>query len=129
MLKFTADLIPKDKIRFALGIGTPEDIIRSYELGWDMFDCVIPTREGRHGRLFKLKIKNKKLKIDFESYNINNAKFSQDFSPINPDSKIPELREYSKAYLHHLFKMREHLGQKLASLNNLEFYNNIIKGL
>jgi len=125
ILKFTADLIPEDKLRFALGVGTPEDIIRSYELGWDMFDCVIPTREGRHGRLFKVK----KNKWGYETFNINNAKFSKDFSSINKDSEIPDLRDYSKAYLHHLFRMKEHLGYKLASLNNLEFYSNLIKGL
>lgn len=129
ILKFTADLIPEDKLRFALGIGTPEDIIKSYYFGWDIFDCVIPTREGRHGRLFKSKTKNQKSKWVHETFNINNAKFAKDFSPINPDSKITELKEYSKAYLHHLFKMRENLGQKLASLNNLEFYNKIIKNL
>ncbi len=129
ILEYTANLIPEDKLRFALGIGLPEDIIRSYKLGWDMFDCVIPTREGRHGKLFKSRSKNQKSKWGYETFNINNAKFSRDFSPINPKSNILELREYSKAYLHHLFKMREHLGQKLASLNNLEFYNNIVKKL
>lgn len=140
ILKFTADLVPEDKLRFALGVGTPEDIIRSYELGWDMFDCVIPTREGRHGRLFyschsersegsRDSSPTSQNDIKYDTYNINNVKFKNDFSPINPDSKISELREHSKAYLHHLFKMHEHLGQKFASLNNLEFYNNIIKKL
>lgn len=135
VLEYTADLIPKDSTRFALGIGTPEDIIRCVAMGWDMFDCVIPTREGRHGKLFlwkrksKFRITNSESQITklYKAINITNAKFVKDFSPINKSSKLPELREYSKAYLHHLFKSKEALGQKLASLNNLEFYMDLIE--
>jgi len=147
-LQFTADLIPEDSIRFALGIGLPEDIVRCALMGWDIFDCVIPTREGRHGRLFLWKgnfnlqpliykqIQNPKFppnrrtgKIQnfYKTININNAKFALDFLPINENSKILELREYTKAYLHHLFKLKEPLGQKLASLNNLEFYIDLLE--
>jgi queuine tRNA-ribosyltransferase len=145
VLSYTANLIPQNALCFALGIGTPEDIVRCVKLGWDMFDCVIPTREGRHGRLFeqitnyKLQITNKsqnkpevseqKSKIIYKSYNINNAKFKTDFSGINSDSKIPELRNYSKAYLNHVFRMNDPLAQRLASLNNLEIYNNLLKKL
>ncbi|MFH1426916.1 MAG: tRNA guanosine(34) transglycosylase Tgt, partial [Patescibacteria group bacterium] len=157
VLKFTADLIPEKAIKFALGIGKPEDIIRCVKMGWQMFDCVIPTREGRHGRLFLWKRKsniqipirqladqiNSKFKIQnsnsvisgqisknlYKTININNSKFSADNSAINMNSKLPELREYSKAYLHHLFKMNEPLGQKLATLNNLEFYLDMMKNL
>jgi len=135
----TAKAIPADSIRFALGVGTPEDIYRSYLMGWDIFDCVIPTREGRHGRLFYFK-KNftgfiKPKKIDqpinkapdfYETKNINNANWANDFSPINANSQIPELRNYTKAYLHHLFRLNEGLGQKLASLNNLEFFADLM---
>jgi queuine tRNA-ribosyltransferase len=135
VLKYTANLIPENKIRFALGVGTPEDIIRSARMGWDMFDCVIPTREGRHGRLFlwkrnsKGKTPNSKLQNSYETVNIINSKFSTDFSPINPDSKLKELRTASKAYLHHLFKLKEPLGQRLATLNNLEFYLDLMEVL
>jgi len=124
VLKATADFIPKNALRFALGIGTPEDIYRCVKMGWDMFDCVIPTREGRHGKLFFLKRFPK-----YESVNINNAKFAADFRPINKDSRLPELRRNSRAYLHHLFRLREPLGQKLASLNNLGFYQEFISNL
>ncbi|MDD5032247.1 MAG: tRNA guanosine(34) transglycosylase Tgt [Patescibacteria group bacterium] len=141
VLQFTADLIPKDSIRFALGIGLPEDIIRSAAMGWDIFDCVIPTREGRHGKLFfqrksnfqfsifnfQKNLKSRNANKFYQTININNAKFSKDFSPINPESKLPELREYSKAYLHYLFKLKEPLGAKLASLNNLEFYMKLME--
>jgi queuine tRNA-ribosyltransferase len=150
VLKRTAEFIPKDSLRFALGIGTPEDIVRCASYGWDMFDCVIPTREGRHGRLF-LRKRNSKLKIInskqipnpkpclpagrsqipnfYETINILNSKFSTDFSPINFDSKLPELRDHSKAYLNHLFKLKDPLGARLATLNNLEFYLELMKKL
>jgi queuine tRNA-ribosyltransferase len=151
----TAKALPGNKPRFALGIGTPEDIIRCSALGWDMFDCVIPTREGRHGRLFNWKPGNNLIpkkhslssganrspdqirtssktpcndKIKNTFYNtvsITNSRFASDMAPINPESKFKELKNYSKAFLHHLFKMRDPFGARLASLNNLEFYNEL----
>ncbi len=135
VLRETAAMIPEKALRFALGIGLPEDILRCASYGWDMFDCVIPTREGRHGRLF-LPAQDWKKKAGayrggkqnfYKTANINNARFAKDFSPINPDSRLPELREYSKAYLNHLFKTKEALGAKLASLNNLEFYMELME--
>ncbi|MEI6835878.1 MAG: tRNA guanosine(34) transglycosylase Tgt [Candidatus Falkowbacteria bacterium] len=138
----TASYIPQEAIRFALGVGTPDDIYRSYMMGWDMFDCVIPTREGRHGRLFNFTPKFKGFKKPkdlnqpiteapefYTTLNISNAEFTADFSPINAKSKIPELRNHTKAYLHHLFKVNEPLGQKLASLNNLEFFADLMESL
>jgi queuine tRNA-ribosyltransferase len=131
VLKYTAGLIPADKYKFALGIGTPEDILRCFSFGWELFDCVIPTREGRHGKLFFFKDFQKPLTLKnlkfYKTININNRKFSFDLSPINKNSKIKELRQYSKAYLNHLFKIKEPLGAKLAGLNNLEFYNDLIR--
>jgi queuine tRNA-ribosyltransferase len=151
VLKFTADLIPNDKIKFALGVGLPEDIVRCYQMGWEMFDCVIPTREGRHGKLFfaspvalaKGDWKNKKSGVNlpplkggikggrdfYKTINIGNARFAADFSPINKKSALKILREHSLAYLHHLFKIKDPLGARLASLNNLEFYSELIKSL
>lgn len=136
VLKQTASFIPENKLRFALGVGTPADIIKCVSYGWDMFDCVIPTREGRHGKLFfkkklKFPISNfqflKNAKKFYETINITNSKFERDFSPINPYSKLEELRRHSKAYLRHLFKLKEPLGARLASLNNLEFYMDFFK--
>jgi len=128
VLSYTADLIPEDKLRFGLGIGTPEDIVRCARMGWDMFDCVIPTREGRHGRLFFWSGKGELNKINFyKTINITNAKFKKDFTPININSRLPELKEYSRAYLHHLLKTNEALGHRLSSLNNLEFYLDLMK--
>jgi len=120
----TASFIPEKALRFALGIGTPEDIVRCAKMGWDMFDCVIPTREGRHGKLF-IAGKNQ----EYSNININNARFSLDFTAINKGSKINELKNHSRSYLHHLFKLNELLGQKMASLNNLEFYQNLLAKL
>ncbi len=143
VLKRTAEFIPENSLRFALGIGTPEDIVRCASYGWDMFDCVIPTREGRHGRLFlwkrnsKSKILNPKQILNsksqilnfYQTINILNSKFSTDFSPINSNSKLPELRDHSNAYLNHLFKLKDPLGARLATLNNLEFYLELMKKL
>ncbi len=160
VLSYTADLIPERDIRFGLGMGMPDDIVTCVTLGWDMFDCVIPTREGRHGKLFlpspyplplrtsrergarkkhfKLALfsheermgEEQKMRENFYyTININNAKFKDDFSPININSKLPELRQYCKAYLHHLFKINEPLGARLASLNNFEFYLELMAGI
>ena len=133
-LEGTAGYIPEDKLRFGLGIGLPLDIIKSVKMGWDMFDCVIPTREGRHGRLFlrKRNLRSGPLSLNantknfYQTINITNAKFTKDFSPINRDSALPELQKYSKAFLNYLFKIKEPLALRLASLNNLEFYLKIL---
>ncbi len=129
VLKKTADFIPRDALRFALGIGTPEDIVRCAKMGWDMFDCVIPTREGRHGKLFSLGSGSLGSGFKYKTFNINNAKFAKDFTAINKSSHLVELKNNSRAYLHHLFRLNEPLGHKLASLNNLEFYQSIIRAL
>lgn len=153
-LQFTADIIPQDKLRFGLGIGSPNDILRAVKMGWDMFDCVIPTREARHGKLYSSRHPerrapkatgvegyndSRKTKLypstslrfaqddGFKSINITNAKFKKDFTPINAKSKLPELRHYSKSYLHHLFKTQEPLALRLATLNNVEFYLDLMK--
>ena len=86
-----------------------------------MFDCVIPTREARHGRLYFGNLKNN------STININNAKFKNALSAINSKSNILELREYTKGYLRHLFSVKEPLALRLATLNNIEFYLNLMK--
>ena len=130
ILKKTASFIPENSLRFALGVGRPGDIKICTQLGWDMFDCVIPTREGRHGKLFldeEKPLLNKKNRTKF--INIGNAIFNQDFTVINKSSNIKALKTYSKAYLKHLFQLKEPLGQKLAALNNLEFYQKLMTEL
>ena len=124
-------LMPEDKPRYLMGVGYPQEIVQAVAYGIDMFDCVIPTREGRHGRLFQFTGKDIKAGSEdfFSVLRIMNAEYGHDFSPINKESKIPELQNYSKAYLHHLFKTNETLGLRLATLNNLEFYLALMKRL
>ncbi|NCT54664.1 tRNA guanosine(34) transglycosylase Tgt [Candidatus Falkowbacteria bacterium] len=128
ILKKTASFIPENSLRFALGVGSPEDIKICAELGWDMFDCVIPTREGRHGKLF-LDGAQSLIKVKTRSINISNAIFNQDFTAINKRSNIKALKTHSRSYLKHLFQLKEPLGQKLAALNNLEFYQKLMTEL
>jgi queuine tRNA-ribosyltransferase len=119
----TASFIPKDKPRFALGIGNPSDIVQCYKLGWDMFDCVVPTREGRHGRLFIMKSKKIKNKNNFyKTINIVNARFKNDFTSIDENCDCYACKNYTKGYLHHLFRVGEPLGAQMAALHNLKFY-------
>lgn len=131
----TASVIPEESVRFALGVGTPEDIARFHRAGWDMFDCVIPTREGRHGRLFlrkdRSKGESKKSKVEdsYETINIQNSRFAEDFSPIDPECDCPLCANHSAAYLHHLFRVGDPLGGRLASLHNLRFYSRLMEGL
>ena len=133
VLDWVTPILPEDKPRYLMGVGYPEQIIQSVKRGIDMFDCVIPTREARHGKLFlwcKAKSHGKSSKklsiinyqLSHNTIQITNSKFTRNFSPINTDSRFPCLREYSLAYLRHLFKIGEPLAPRLATLNNLEFY-------
>jgi queuine tRNA-ribosyltransferase len=115
-------ILEEHKPRHLLGVGTPKDIVQMVARGIDMFDCVYPTRNARHGSLFYW--------VDettYETVHITNKRFAQDFTPINPDSTIPQLRDYSKAYLRHLFITKELLAYRLATLHNLEFYYDLMK--
>ncbi len=147
ILAKTAAFIPEKSIRFALGIGTPADIVRCFALGWDMFDCVIPTREGRHGRLFVWKDLSKNdehrtineekaisndtvLPDDFyETININNERFREDFTPIDSTCDCTACKQYSRAYIRHLFSVSEPLAQHLTSIHNLRFYARLMERL
>ncbi len=111
--------LPENKPRYLMGLGKPEEIVQAVKQGIDMFDCVIPTREARHGRLYLVNGNwNLGRENFYKTININNAKFAKDLSPINQTN----LKQYSKAYLHHLFRTNEPLGMRLATLNNLGFY-------
>ena len=135
VIDWVAPALPKDKPRYLMGAGKPEQIIESVKRGIDMFDCVIPTREARHGRLYLWsrlgrglnKQVNLARKDFYRTIQITNAKFSRDMFPINSVSKMPELRQYSKAYLRHLFKTEEPLALRLATLNNVEFYLDLMR--
>jgi queuine tRNA-ribosyltransferase len=128
ILEKTASFIPEDSLRFALGVGNPNDIVKCSSYGWDMFDCVIPTREARHGRIFlwqgKGDIKNKNF---YKTINITNAKFKGKLNPVDKNCDCELCKNYSSGYLHHLFKMNESLGARLASIHNLKFYLDLMK--
>ncbi len=126
VLEFLKDKMPIDKPRYLMGVGYPENIISAVKNGIDMFDCVIPTREARHGRMYFFNNLTLKSKF-YKTINITNAKFANYKSAINKDSNIEELRIYSKAYLHHLFKVGDVLALRLATLNNIEFYLDFMK--
>jgi queuine tRNA-ribosyltransferase len=99
-----------------MGVGKPRDIVESVARGIDMFDCVIPTRSGRHGQAW----------TDDGPLNITNARFAEDLSPLDEASDCPASRDYSKAYLHHLFKANELLGQTLLSWHNVAYYQALV---
>lgn len=122
VLDYTVPELSCHKPRYLMGVGKPENIIEAVKRGIDMFDCVIPTRNARHGQLYLWK-HGRDIRGDFyAATSITNKKFQTDFSPINQFSKFPELRGCTKAYLHHLFRVREPLSLRLATLNNVEFY-------
>jgi queuine tRNA-ribosyltransferase len=112
MTELVCGILPKDKPRYLMGVGTPENILESIALGVDMFDCVMPTRNGRNGMLFTKK----------GIINIKNKKWENDFSPVDAEGASFVDHQYSKAYLRHLFVAKEMLGGMIASLHNLSFY-------
>lgn len=112
MCALVCEILPEDKPRYLMGVGTPANILENISLGVDMFDCVMPTRNARHGLLF----------TRHGIRNIRNAKYKDDFSPIDPDSDLREDRDYTLAYLRHLFVSGESLALQLASLHNINFY-------
>ncbi len=112
MIEVVNEILPKDKPRYLMGVGTPVNILEAIERGVDMFDCIMPTRNGRNGQLF----------TQYGTINIRNKKWEDDFSPIDPDNHSYVDLLYSKAYLHHLIKVEELLGLQIASLHNLAFY-------
>lgn len=119
MAEIVANLLPKDKPRYLMGVGTPLDIIETVRFGIDMFDCVIPTRHGRNGTVYswdgKLVVKN--------------SQFKDDFNPIDENCTCYTCRNYTRAYIRHLFASGELLGPRLATLHNINFYNELFKSI
>ncbi|MBP5609877.1 MAG: tRNA-guanine transglycosylase, partial [Clostridia bacterium] len=109
--------MPKDKPRYLVGVGTPQNILEGVYRGVDFFDCVMPSRNARHGNLFTWHGK----------MNINNEKYFDDPRPIDENCHCPTCRRYSRAYVRHLFKAREMLGMRLTVLHNLFFYNELMQ--
>lgn len=116
MIEVVNEILPADRPRYLMGVGTPANLLEAIDRGVDMMDCVMPTRNGRNGMLF----------TDHGIMNMRNAKWARDFSPIQEDGAADVDRLYSKAYLHHLFKAQEILAMQIASIHNLAFYLSLV---
>ncbi|MBB3773003.1 queuine tRNA-ribosyltransferase [Angulomicrobium tetraedrale] len=119
MIEAVAPILPADKPRYLMGVGTPDDIIESVARGVDMFDCVMPTRAGRHAQAF----------TRFGKINLKNARHAKDPRPLDEESDCPAARDYSRAYLHHLIRCDEMLGSMLLTWVNLAYYQSLMKGI
>ena len=111
-LDYCTDMLPQDRPRYLMGVGKPIDLVEGVARGVDMFDCVLPTRSGRHGQAWTWD----------GPINLKNARFGEDDTPLDPDSDCPASRDYSKAYLSHLIRAEEILGQVLLSWHNIAFF-------
>jgi queuine tRNA-ribosyltransferase len=119
MIETVEPVMPQAKPRYLMGVGTPDDIVEAVRRGVDMFDCVMPTRAGRHGLAFSR----------FGKINLRNARHADDHRPLDPESTCPAARDYSRAYLHHLVKAGEILGMMLITWINLAYYQDLMAGL
>jgi len=116
VLDYAPGMFPAERPRYLMGVGKPVDIVEAVARGVDMFDCVLPTRSGRHGQAWTWD----------GAINLKNARFAEDDAPLDPGSACPASRDYSKAYLHHLFKAGEILGQVLLSWHNVAFFQTLM---
>lgn len=116
-LETTVPFLPSGRPRYLMGVGKPIDILEAVARGVDMFDCVLPTRSGRHGQAWS----------DAGPLNLKNARFAEDGAPLDPESPCPASRDYSRAYLHHLVKSGELLGQVLLSWHNVAYYQQLMQ--
>jgi queuine tRNA-ribosyltransferase len=119
ILAITSPALPADRPRYLMGVGTPDDILEAVGRGIDMFDCVLPTRAGRHGLAY----------TRFGKINLRNARHAGDPRPLDPESACAAARDYSRAYLHHLVRSGELLGAMLLTWNNLAYYQKLMAGL
>jgi queuine tRNA-ribosyltransferase len=119
MIEEVAPVLPQDRPRYLMGVGTPDDMLEAVARGVDMFDCVMPTRNGRHGMAFTQR----------GSVNLSNARHADDPRPLDEESLCPAARDYSRAYLHHLTKAGEALGAMLLSEINIAYYQSLMQGI
>ena len=118
-LDFTTPMLPLNKPRYLMGVGTPDDILEAVARGVDMFDCVMPTRSGRHGQAF----------TRFGKINLRNARHAADKRPLDESHPCPALSQYSRAYIHHLMRSGELLGMMLLSWANIAYYQSLMQGI
>jgi queuine tRNA-ribosyltransferase len=119
MIEEVVPILPQDRPRYLMGVGTPEDLLEAIARGIDMFDCVMPTRNGRHGMAF----------TRFGQINLRNARHADDIRPLDEESAWPSTRNYARAYLHHLVRSGETLGAMLLSEINVAYYQNLMRDI
>ena len=120
IVKYTAELIPDNKPKYAMGVGKPEDIKKCFGYGYNMFDCVLPTRDARHQRLYVFK------NSSYEYIHIGNQKYKNDIKPISNNCGCYTCRNYSRYFLYNLFKNKDPLAIRLATIHNLRFYSDLM---
>ncbi len=119
VLDYTVPMLPEDRPRYLMGVGTPDDLLGAVSRGVDMFDCVLPTRAGRTGRAYTSR----------GVFNIRNARFADDGGPLDPGCACPLCARHSRAYLHHLIRASEMLGPMLLTWHNLQYYQDLMRGM
>lgn len=119
MADHSLPLLPDKKPKYIMGVGTPEDLVELVSMGADMFDCVMPTRNARNGKLF----------TSFGAVNINNAKFKNDTDPVDSECTCYTCKNYSRAYLHHLYRSRELLSYRINTIHNLYYYLQLMRNM
>ena len=117
VIEETVPYLPKEKPTYLMGVGTPANILEAVDRGVDFFDCVYPSRNGRHGHVY----------TNFGKINLFNAQYELDDRPIEPGCQCPACKRYSRAYIRHLLKAKEMLGMRLCVLHNLYFYNTMME--
>ncbi len=122
ILRFTAYLMPDDKPKYAMGVGKPEDVRKGIDMGYNMFDCVLPTRDARHGRLYVWKDAKNGTQMEYEFLAIGSGQNKHDLRPVSDECRCITCQKYTRAYLHHLFKISEPSYYRLATIHNLFFY-------
>jgi len=133
ILAYTASLMPDDKIKYAMGLGKPDGIIKCVKMGYNLFDCVIPTREARHNRLYvfgdEADKENASVQDSFaySHYYIMDEKHIREDFPVSKDCDCMTCRKYSRAYLYHLYKVGDSLAYRLATIHNLRFYTMLME--
>lgn len=128
IIKKTVEKMPENKPRYLMGAGKPEQIVQAVKFGVDMFDCVIPTRNARHGLLYAdLKFKTTGPGVNYKQVHITNSKYKKDFKPLDKNCSCYTCQNFSRAYLRHLFMSNEPLGQRLATIHNLAFYSDLMR--
>ena len=127
ILEYTANLMPDGKVKYAMGLGKPDGILKCVEMGYNLFDCVIPTREARHNRLYVFNDDSEDEPFSYSHYYILDDKHIREDIPVSASCDCPTCRKYSRAYLYHLYKIGDSLAYRLATMHNLRFYTRLME--